>query len=240
MIQTEFENLKKLIMSWDKANLDLAVQLMKGNAELRKSMKSYLQPLFDAMPDKLRLLKDLHQIPNYIGSIPLNKFNPTDDLKEFLQSMPIQRISFSYRKLELIPSWIFSLKQLRYLLLQDCGIKELPAAIGNLENLEQLNLDQNKLTTIPETIGQLHRLRKLQLDFNQITELPETVGSLSQLEWLCLENNKIEALPKACLQLSNLRWLSIEGTPLGRKYKIRSGMFIQVSSPRFAKFCDVI
>lgn len=236
----EFESLKRLLMTWEDENLDLAIQLMKGNLELKEAMEAYLKPLFDVLPKNLSLLKDLKKVPQFIDYIQLDKFEPGDKMQGLLESMPIQRISFSYRKLSSFPLWICRLKNLRYLLLEDCGLEEIPIEIGNLENLLQLNLDKNKITKVPESIGQLKNLRKLQLDFNQIEDLPETVGDLNQLEWLCLESNRIKVLPKSCLNLSNLRWLSIEGTPLGKKYKVRSGIFIQTSSPRFAKFCDVL
>lgn len=237
---TEFESLKRLVMTWEKENLDLALQLLKGSHELKTAMEDFLEPLFDAIPEHLSLSKHLGQLPQYVNSIQLDRFEPDEALANFMESMPTERLSFSYRKLDEFPLWVCGLKRLRHLLLQDCGLTEIPEAIGNLENLEQLNLDKNGLRTIPASIGRLQKLRKLQLDFNLIEDLPEEVGQLHQLEWLCLENNNVRLLPKSCLQLSNLRWLSIEGTPLGEEHRIRSGMFIQASSPRFAKFCDAI
>lgn len=236
----EFESLKKLVMSWKDENIELGIQLMKGNPKLRTAMQDFLHPLLEVIPDKVRLLQDLGKLPYLIHRIQLNAFEPEAPLEVFLETMPIQRISFSYRKMEKIPLWICKLKQLRYLLLEDCNLKEIPEEIGELENLQQLNLDKNKLKAIPASIGKLQQLRKLQLDFNQIKKLPEELGNLQQLEWLCLERNQIKVLPKSCLNLSNLRWLSIEGTPLGNENEIRSGMFIQTSSPQFAKFCDAL
>ncbi len=236
----EFENLKQLIMTWDKDNLALVQQILEGNVEVRAQLEAFLSPVTQAAHSHFDAVKDLQYLKNRFWKAEIGSFEMTPALKVFLNSLPIYRIDRNNQPLEQFPNWIPELEQLKIIRLTGCHLTKIPETIGQLSDLEILNLDNNQLRKLPQSIGQLKQLRKLQLDFNQIGKLPESIGQLAELEWLCLENNRVWELPQSCLQLKRLRWLSIEGTPLGKKHQVSSGMFIQVSSPRFAKFCGVI
>jgi Leucine-rich repeat (LRR) protein len=110
-----------------------------------------------------------------------------------------------------------------------------------LKDLEVLNLNHNLLKELPQEIGEMENLEKLQLDFNFIEAIPEKLGKLHNLKWLCLEANNIELLPKSLAGtdeitgLTSLHWLSIEKTPLGDRFNIKGGKYLDIRDELFLK-----
>lgn len=138
-----------------------------------------------------------------------------------------------------IPSEIFTLPQLQWLILENNQIHTLSPAIKNLGKLEELNLGGNNLTDLPNELGtlgklgrltlsnnfltefskplcQLTDLRDLYLNGNPISAVPNEISQMEALQHLCLFNSQVEGLP-ADLQLpSNLYRLDLQGTPLAK------------------------
>ncbi|KAJ4800446.1 Disease resistance protein (CC-NBS-LRR class) family [Rhynchospora pubera] len=84
------------------------------------------------------------------------------------------------------------IKNVRVLLLNGLGIKNIPDSIGDLKHLRMLDLDHTSISTLPNSICYLIRLQILHLQRCQ----------------------SLQVLPQGITQLSNLRCLGLEDTPL--------------------------
>jgi len=90
------------------------------------------------------------------------------------------------------------------LVLDSCGLEELPEPVRKLKSLEALKLHGNRLETLPEWIGELRNLKSLQVQNNRLSKLPSSLGELSSLESIKLYNNKLIEIPES---IGNLRFL---------------------------------
>ncbi len=81
------------------------------------------------------------------------------------------------------------------------------------ENLRWLILTDNKITQLPEKIGELYRLEKLMLSGNQLTQLPESIARCKNLALLRVSANQLVDFPYLLLSLPRLAWLAFAGNP---------------------------
>ncbi len=259
-MHNETQALIGLIESWQAENMELALQIVKGNPNLRQAIEEIYLPflsLADAQP-RLEMLLQYSNNKNFQFLPDCANPEPSDTFIELLERLPIEHVYCYKGNLQEIPWWIFHLKSLKIITLTHNKISSIPAEIAHLSQLRTLELENNIITDIhpnigqlkelivlkinnnkikrlPESIVELKQLKKLQLDFNQIKELPPNIGELTNMEWLCLEHNKITSLPASLANHPNLQWLSIEGSPLGKKNRISYGMYISASSDFFLK-----
>jgi Leucine-rich repeat (LRR) protein len=233
-LEQQKEAIIKLFESWLPENAMIAIEILKGNPELKELVTTHYLAMTEALfgtnsldvfidfTDKLaELIKNHKEIPYF------------KCLESAFTLIPISYVNLNFAKLNEFPWWILLMPQLTEVDLRNNKIEEIPEEISNLYNLENLILNHNKLKRLPQNIGKLKKLTKLQLDYNNIEELPESIGDLESLNWLCLEANKIEFLPKTAVKLKSLSWLSIEKTPLGQKNNIYYGIYTSVGKQEF-------
>ena len=79
--------------------------------------------------------------------------------------------------------------------------------------LRWLILTDNQLTELPPQIGQCTRLQKLMLSGNQLRHLPEEMAACRNLELLRISANRFESLPEWLMSLPRLAWLAFAGNP---------------------------
>ena len=80
--------------------------------------------------------------------------------------------SYQYNKIEKIPNWISSLKNLKTLSLRNNNLLELNPIVSRCENLEQLYLSGNKeLNDLPSLSGNSN-LKIIDVTGTGITEVP--------------------------------------------------------------------
>ena len=79
--------------------------------------------------------------------------------------------------------------------------------------LRWLVLTDNRLAELPTEIGNCKRLQKLMLSGNLLADLPEEMSQLKSLELLRIAANRFERLPDFLLQLPRLAWLAFAGNP---------------------------
>ena len=242
----DFELEKKgiitLIESWNNDNINLALEILKGNSDLHKVVKEHYKDLLKVIFSRV-VLDDFINFPQKLAhEIRANKPLPRLKLvEEILPQVPISRLSLSTMNIEFVPWWVIRMTQLKELDLSSNNIRALPPEIKLLKDLEVLNLNHNLLKELPQEIGEMENLEKLQLDFNFIEAIPEKLGMLHNLKWLCLEANNIELLPKSLAGtdkitgLSSLLWLSIEKTPLGDRFNIKGGKYLSIKDELFLK-----
>jgi hypothetical protein len=115
-----------------------------------------------------------------------------------------------------IPSWLFTLKQLRRVNLGANGgvnpggeeglIGSIPEAVGRLENLEELNLETNALTgSIPMNLcGPKTHLRLLNLRTNALSGSADGLRTCTELDQLDISGNQLNGSLPATKSWSKL------------------------------------
>lgn len=80
---------------------------------------------------------------------------------------------------------------LRWLILTDNEISELPSSIGACDRLQKLMLSGNRLRSLPDTLSRCTNLELLRLAANEFEELPTWLFDLPRLCWLAFAGNPI-------------------------------------------------
>ncbi|MCU1765860.1 leucine-rich repeat-containing serine/threonine-protein kinase [Pseudomonas protegens] len=108
------------------------------------------------------------------------------------QCLQLSMIGFKANRIERVPAAALP-PQLRWLILTDNCISELPEELGKRPLLQKLMLAGNRLTRLPESLGQCHRLELLRIAANRLTELPPFLLALPRLTWLAYAGNPLES-----------------------------------------------
>ncbi|VVO37942.1 leucine-rich repeat-containing protein kinase family protein [Pseudomonas fluorescens] len=101
---------------------------------------------------------------------------------------------------------------LRWLILTDNCIDELPAELGERVHLQKLMLAGNHLQQLPASLSQCHQLELIRIAANRLTELPQWLLSLPRLTWLAYAGNPMEsAIDLAALDATpNIPWSQLQ------------------------------
>ncbi len=112
---------------------------------------------------------------------------------------------------------------IRWLILTNNQIEQLPATIGTLTNLQKLMLAGNRLRSLPEEMAACQALELIRISANQLLELPSWLLRLPRLAWLAYAGNPFSlassqpaALPHAD-SIPSIEWHDLDiGEPLGQ------------------------
>jgi Protein tyrosine and serine/threonine kinase/Leucine rich repeat len=91
-------------------------------------------------------------------------------------------------------------------------IEWIPPASLNA-NIRWLILTNNLIEELPDEIGNCWRMEKLALAGNQLTSLPLGLSKCSNLGLLRISANRLNALPPWLLSMPRLAWLAFAGNP---------------------------
>lgn len=179
--------------------------------QMRGGLTEFPREIFD-LADSLEIL-DLSG--NALSSLPddlprLRKLriifcsdNQFTELPSVLGACPaLTMVGFKANRISTVPPASLP-AQLRWLVLTDNLIEELPAELGQRPALQKLMLAGNRLRALPATMAQLHRLELLRIAANQLTEFPAWLPALPRLTWLAYAGNPL------CEQ----REVAMTGTP---------------------------
>lgn len=86
-----------------------------------------------------------------------------------------------------------------------------PAAFPPL--LRWLILTDNRIAELPASLGRCPQLQKLMLSGNRLSQLPEEMTACTQLEMIRIASNQFRTLPAWLLALPRLSWLAMAGNP---------------------------
>lgn len=95
-----------------------------------------------------------------------------------------------------------------------CRIQRVDAA-SLPTGLRWLILTDNAISELPDALGQRPALQKLMLAGNRLRGLPPSLAGASRLELLRISANAFEQLPGWLTELPRLAWLALAGNPLG-------------------------
>lgn len=173
----------------DSENVAIALQVLKGNPQLKEQVFTYYQPVLKASNKKT------------IKSVPLilKKLKAGDGtMKARLQIGTVPEIHSSITQLFLnglelktLPDWIRKLSNLKLLALSGCQLNKLPHWIGELSNLEFLSIAGNNVKKLPNSFGNLKSLKTCYLIDNKIQTLPSSVQNLTQLYSLYIKKGNL-------------------------------------------------
>ena len=235
--QEELQNISKLLLSVDDANVDLAFVLMEqggaakalitelfaiyklGSYPNRSKAKTLLLGCTDESPGLMHILNRKSHLD---GASPRKK------IKSFAADCadidPMKLATALYNRygegLQYLVSELPE-EDLKNLLMKHLNgttfeltrkkITKIPPHIfKDYTVIETLDLSHNQIKTLPAGVGKLTNLKVLNLSHNKITKLNKAIGKLSQLEELYLNNNNIKELPAELSQLKNLKKLELE------------------------------
>jgi hypothetical protein len=117
--------------------------------------------------------------------------NQFTELPAVLGSCPsLTMVGFKANQIRHVPAAALP-PALRWLVLTDNDLEELPAALGERPLLQKLMLAGNRLHSLPESMAQLHKLELLRIASNQLTALPSWLLSLPRLTWLAYAGNPL-------------------------------------------------
>ena len=100
-------------------------------------------------------------------------------------------VGFKANRIEQVPGAALP-PLLRWLILTDNCISELPTELGERPYLQKLMLAGNRLQQLPESLRQCHRLELIRIAANQLEVLPDWLLTLPSLTWLAYAGNPLE------------------------------------------------
>jgi len=178
--------------------LDLADSL-----EILNLTNNYL----NALPDDFGRLQNLR-----IAFFSNNNF---EELPTVLSQCPnLSMVGFKANKVRAIAENALP-SSIRWLILTDNQIAQLPASVGQLSRLQKLMLAGNQLRSLPDDMAACHNLELIRLSANQLTTLPPWLFNLPRLSWLAYSGNPLcGATTAPSSSLAEIDWadLTVEGT----------------------------
>ena len=137
-----------------------------------------------------RLPDDLHRLPHL--RVLFCSDNAFTELPECLgQCAKLSMVGFKANRITHVPAAALP-PLLRWLILTDNQISQLPVELGARPLLQKLMLAGNHLTQLPESLANCHNLELLRIAANRFTRLPEWLLALPSLTWLAYAGNPVE------------------------------------------------
>ena len=137
--------------------------------------------------------------------------NPFDHVPEVIADCPnLSMVGFKACQIKRVSSEAFQ-PFLRWLILTDNQIQELPAAIGRCRSMQKLMLSGNQLSSLPEELAACENLELLRLAANRFESLPEWLLNMPRLAWLAIAGNPL-ARPETSDQIAKIGWPNLEVT----------------------------
>jgi len=125
---------------------------------------------------------------------------------EVLADCPLlEMVGFKANRISNISEKAIS-SHLRWLILTNNCITQLPKSIGNCTRLQKFPLAGNQLTELPEEMANCRNLELLRISANHIKELPEWLLTLPKLAWLAYSDNPCSEIKYNNYTLNNISW----------------------------------
>lgn len=165
--------------------------------KLREGLTEFPREIFD-LAESLELLdlsgNRLSSLPEDLPRLHRLKilFCSENDFEELPAALgeceELEMIGFKSNRIEMISPEAFP-PRLRWLILTDNRIADLPTSIANCPRLQKLMLAGNRLERLPDGMAACVNLELIRLGANRFREFPEWLSELPQLAWLGLGGN---------------------------------------------------
>jgi Leucine rich repeat/Lipopolysaccharide kinase (Kdo/WaaP) family len=160
------------------------------------------------LPDEVLALADTLEVLNLSG-------NRLTDLPEWLPRLHRLKVVFgSGNPFTELPEVLGDCASLEMVGFKACQILHVPAQ-ALPPRLRWLILTDNAIEQLPDAVGERPRMQKLMLAGNRLQALPEGLADAQSLELLRISANRFERLPPWLTALPRLGWLALAGNPLG-------------------------
>lgn len=177
--------------------------------ELKGTTRLDLSGGLTHFPDEIYALADSLEILNLTG-------NALTDLPDDITKLTQLKVIFcSENQFKHVPEVLGQLPNLSMVGFKANQISVLSAK-SLPKNLRWLILTDNQLSELPTEIGQCVHMQKLMLAGNQLRELPPSLAACTQLELLRISANQLHTLPDWLLAMPKLAWLAYAGNPFNR------------------------
>ena len=142
--------------------------------------------------------------------------NPFTELPAVIgQCAALEMVGFKANRIETVPAAALP-ANLRWLILTDNRIGELPPEIGRCSRLQKLMLAGNRLQSLPPEMANCTRLELLRISANQLSALPDWLLALPRLSWLAFAGNPFCADAARPADVSLIHWDDLQVShPLG-------------------------
>ncbi|WP_248750436.1 protein kinase [Pseudomonas sp. MWU15-20650] len=137
-----------------------------------------------------KLPDDLHRLTHL--RVLFCSDNAFTELPECLgQCAKLSMIGFKANKISHVPAAALP-PQLRWLILTDNCISQLPSELGERPLLQKLMLAGNQLAHLPQSLAHCKNLELIRIASNRLTQLPQWLLTLPSLTWLAYAGNPVE------------------------------------------------
>lgn len=206
--------------------MDTLAQLKAGQLagikrlDLRCGLTEFPREIFD-LADSLEILNltgnalsslpdDLHRLPHL--RVLFCSENAFTELPQCLgQCAQLSMIGFKSNQISSVPATSLP-PLLRWLILTDNHISQLPDELGERPLLQKLMLAGNHLEQLPQSLAQCKNLELIRIASNRMTRLPDWLLGLPSLTWLAYAGNPVEmAVEEARHDATpNIPWSELE------------------------------
>ncbi|MDQ6960923.1 MAG: leucine-rich repeat-containing protein kinase family protein [Mariprofundaceae bacterium] len=129
------------------------------------------------------------------------------------ESMPVElaecpelsMVGFKANRISHIPEGAFP-RHIRWLILTDNAITQLPSSMGEHTQLQKLMLAGNQLTALPQQMINCKNLELLRISANQFEAFPAWLFTLPKLAWLAFAGNPCTASDDCAHTLAEIHW----------------------------------
>ncbi len=165
--------------------------------DLAAGLTEFPIEIFD-LADSLEILNlsdnHLRALPADLGRLNKLKIiflsnNDFEEVPEVLADCPsLSMVGFKSNKIRVLGENVLPLG-VRWLILTDNQLEQLPKSIGRLEKLQKLMLAGNQLRSLPDEMAACQNLELIRLAANRLESLPSWLFSLPRLSWLAYAGN---------------------------------------------------
>ncbi len=155
-----------------------------------------------SLPDEFGCLKKLK-----IVFLSNNEFEELPDVLS--ECLALSMIGFKSNRIRTIGENALP-PSVRWLILTDNQIEQIPPTIGRLANLQKLMLAGNRLRSLPDEMAACQNLELIRLSANCLSSLPSWLLELPRLSWLAYSGNSFCDRPPAIAQpLPDIDWTEL-------------------------------
>lgn len=202
-----------LIDSCQKANIVLALRMIKNDAFLKREVENRYMPLIEFFKGKSlnslaslekKILEQAEKSGKPSASFFLHYTIPIGLLKNITELNWV-RAEINAASL---PAWLTKMPNLAYLnIAYNHFDNNLPPFLGEIKGLKSIGLNGNELTGLPSFLTKLKKLETLRIDDNPLGILPQEIFQYRKLDFLSARNCNLEEIPDEIIQLKKLKGL---------------------------------